>query len=489
MTERSNIRFLRNGQVVELANAHPTRTVLDYLRLEDKSRGTKEGCNEGDCGACTVALGSLRGGHVVYEPVNACILLLGQLDGKELVTVDDLAEDGGLHPVQQAMVETHGSQCGFCTPGFIMSLFALYHAGFTPTRQQIADQIAGNLCRCTGYRPIIDAAANTCTGKPQDRWVSDAAESAVKLAALNDGTDALVGTPDSFIARPARADTLAKLAADHPDATIVAGATDVGLWITKQLHNLPKIILTGGVAELHEIVATDEQVSLGAAATYAEAMNALSQIDADMGEVLRRLGSTQVRASGTVGGNIANGSPIGDMPPMLIALGATLHLRHREAERLMPLEDFFIAYGKQARRPGELVWRIDIPKLSSNDAFRAYKIAKRFDQDISAVMAAFKFTLVRHRIETARIAFGGMAATPKRAREAEAALTGAALDDQATWSEAIAALARDYQPISDMRASAAYRMEVAQALLKKALIEVGGTEAQTRVVGLRREVA
>ena len=488
MTTRASIRFLRRGKIVELTHVPPMRTVLDYLRLDERSRGTKEGCNEGDCGACTVALGSLKNGKLVYEPVNACILLVGQLDGKELVTVDDLADGETLHPVQQALVDTHGSQCGFCTPGFVMSLFTLYSQGGAPTRDEIATHIAGNLCRCTGYRPIIDAGIAACSGTPTDRWAKDAKQAAKQLAALDDGTDTFVGTPESFIARPAQAETLARLTAENPDATIVSGATDVGLWITKQMRQLPKIILTGGVKELHAVVSTKDAVTLGAAATYAEATPALAAIDADVGEVLRRLGSTQVRASGTVGGNIANGSPIGDTPPMLIALGATLTLRQAQAERTLPLESFFVAYGRQDRLPGELVWRIDVPKPRPNEAFRAYKISKRFDQDISAVMSAFKFTLDGRRISAARIAFGGMAATPKRGTLTEVALRGASLDQPASWNAAIDALATDFQPISDMRASAAYRIEVAQGLLRKALMEVAGASV-TRVLGDRRAVA
>jgi xanthine dehydrogenase small subunit len=466
------------------------RTVLDYLRLEEKSRGTKEGCNEGDCGACTVALGTLRDGRVVYEPVNACILLMGQLHGKELITVDDLADGGTLHPVQKSMVDLHGSQCGFCTPGFVMALFTLYHAGNKPTRQEIVDHIAGNLCRCTGYRPIVDAATSACTGRAIDRWAKAEQQTIQQLLSLNDGSDVFVGGKESFLAVPASADTLAQLAADHPDATIVGGSTDVGLWITKQLRVLPKIIHTGGVAELHDIADTAEMLSLGAAATYGEAESRLSAIDADIAEVLRRLGSKQVRASGTVGGNVANGSPIGDTPPMLIALGATLILRHRQAMRQMPVEAFFIAYGRQDRQPGELVWRLDIPKLKQGEVFRAYKISKRFDQDISAVLAAFKFTLDGRRVASARLAYGGMAAVPKRALRAEAAIAGASLDTPASWDAAIRALAEDFQPITDMRASAAYRMETAQALLRKALIEIaGGDSGDTRVVGSRAEAA
>ena len=488
MTTRASIRFLRRGKIVELAHVPPMRTVLDWLRLDERSRGTKEGCNEGDCGACTVALGSLKNGKLVYEPVNACILLVGQLDGKELVTVDDLADGDTLHPVQQALVDSHGSQCGFCTPGFVMSLFTLYQQGGAPSRDEIATHIAGNLCRCTGYRPIIDAAQACCTGKAADRWAKGAREAARQLAALDDGADVIVGTPESFIARPATADTLARLAAENPDATIVSGATDVGLWITKQMRSLPKIILTGGVKALHAVETARDGVTLGAAATYAEALPALASVAPDVAEVLRRLGSTQVRASGTVGGNVANGSPIGDTPPMLIALDATLTLRHGAAERTLPLENFFVAYGKQDRKPGELVWRIAVPKLKPNEAFRAYKISKRFDQDISAVMAGFRFTLDGRRISSARIAFGGMAATPKRGALTEAALQGASLDQPASWSAAIEALAKDFQPISDMRASAAYRVDVAQGLLRKALMEVAGA-TNTRVLGARQAVA
>ena len=489
MVQRSSVRFLRKGRVVALDAVPPMQTVLDYLRLVEKSYGTKEGCNEGDCGACTVALGSLRNGHIVYEPVNSCILLMGQVDGKELVTVDDLAEGETLHPVQQAMVDNHGSQCGFCTPGFIMSLFTLYHAGHRPTRQEIVDQIAGNLCRCTGYRSIVDAGLVACTGKAIDNWAKAAESAAAQLARFADGSDLFVGNDQSFLAAPSNADTLAELSASHPDATIVAGATDVSLWITKQLRTLPKIIHVSGVKTLHEIQDAPQLLSLGAAVTYAEAEPYLARIDHDVGEVLRRLGSRQVRASGTIGGNIANGSPIGDMPPMLIALGATLHLRHGSATREMPLEDFFVAYGKQDRKPGELVWRIDIPKLRSGEHYRSFKISKRFDQDISAVMAAFKFTVSGRRIEAARVAFGGMAATPKRAALTEAAFAGVSLDDVSTWSAAMTALTKDYQPISDVRASAAYRSDVAQSLLRKALTEISGSGQESRVVGNRGEAA
>ena len=483
---RSCIRFFRGGQVVSLSDVPPTRTLLDYLRLEEKSRGTKEGCNEGDCGACTVVLGTLRDGRVQYESVNACILLLGQIDGKELVTVDDLAVDGRLHPVQQAMVDHHASQCGFCTPGFVMSLFSLYHAESVADRATTVDHIAGNLCRCTGYRPIVDAALASCRGQAVDAWAEAAAATAQALVDLADGVDVFIGDDQQFYAAPASADSLTALAVGHPDATIVAGATDVGLWITKQMRPLRKIIQLSRVADLQQIADQPDRLSLGAGVTYGRAATAIAAIDADLGELLRRIGSRQVRATGTIGGNIANGSPIGDTPPALIALEAEIELRHGQVQRRLPLEKFFIDYGKQDRQPGELVWRIEIPKLTAGEVFRCYKISKRFDQDISAVMGAFKLRLEGGRIVAARIAFGGMAARPKRAGAAEAALLDAELNTTDSWAAAIAALAQDFQPIGDMRASADYRLTVAQSLLRKALIEIGGkASTSSRIVGHR----
>ncbi|MFL5260116.1 MAG: xanthine dehydrogenase small subunit [Hyphomicrobiales bacterium] len=474
----SAVRFRRRGKVVELGQFAPHTTLLDYLRLSEKSRGTKEGCGEGDCGACTVALGTLRDGRIGWEPVNACIVLLGQIDGKELVTVEDLAPRGELHPVQRALVDHHASQCGFCTPGFVMSLFCLYQSGRRATRKEIVDQIAGNLCRCTGYRPIVDAALAVCTG--------DAPGAPRIEVPPCDDEDMFIGDERRFFAAPAMLDALASLARTHPDAVILAGGTDVGLWITKQLCDLPKIIHIGRVRELNTIEDDADRLVLGSAVTYAEAEPFLGTIDPDIGEMLRRLGSKQVRAMGTVGGNIANGSPIGDTPPILIALGASIELRKGNATRELALEDFFIAYGRQDRAPGEILTRITVPKLKGDEAFRCYKISKRFDQDISAVMAAFNFKLSDRRIESARVAFGGMAATPKRAQATEAALTGLSLDEPRAWEGAAAALREDFSPIDDHRASAKYRLETARALLMKALIEVAGEPtSRTRIVGHR----
>lgn len=485
---RETIRFVRRGQIVEISNFDPMTTLLDHLRLAEGATGTKEGCGEGDCGACTVAIGRTVKDRVVYEPVNACIQLLGMVDGAEIVAVEDLAEGSALHPVQSAMVEKHGSQCGFCTPGFVMSLFTLYQSTEGPvTRSTINDWIAGNLCRCTGYRPIVEAAVAACSGERADKFRTANADTAGILAFLNDERDVFIGDDQRFFAAPASIDGLAALYEQHPSAVIVSGATDVGLWITKQLRDIPKIIHIGRVPGLDGIEDTGRELLIGAAATYADVEPYARAIDPDLGELFRRIGSKQVRASGTVGGNVANGSPIGDTPPALIALGATLELRRGTRSRVMPVEEFYIDYGKQNRASGEFVTGLMIPHLKEGQVFRCYKVTKRFDQDISSVMGAFSFTLTADgTVREARIAYGGMAGIPKRAKGAESALLGASIRDSAVWSKAFAALKEDFTPMSDHRASAAYRAETAHALLGKALLEAAGAPtSRTRLIGRR----
>jgi xanthine dehydrogenase small subunit len=476
---RDHIRFIFRGKPIELADFSPTRSVLDWLREDKRAVGTKEGCNEGDCGACTAVLVRWEGSRgFVFRPINTCITLLGMLDGAVLFTIEDLAEGGKLHPIQQAMVDHHGSQCGFCTPGIVMSLYAMSKSEGPITRATVNDQLAGNLCRCTGYRPIVDAAL---AALPVGDHVTSPHEfEAPELVAqmMSDG-DAIVRWEDGFFAAPRQFTTMMTLAAEHPDATIVAGATDVGLWITKQFRPIRKVIWIGNVEDFDVIIDAGDLLIFSAGASHEKSLPYLAAISSDLGELGRRFGSKQVRAQGTVGGNIANGSPIGDWAPAFIALGTDVQLQMRGASgkvemRRMALEDFFIGYGKQDRRPGELLTTIWVPKPQPDEHFRCFKISKRFDEDISALMGAFKLTVVKGKVTAARIAFGGMAATPKRAPKAEAALVGAKLADRATWDVAIAALAEDYQPIGDMRASARYRMETAQALLRKALIEIGG---------------
>lgn len=479
---RNILIFYRNGKRVELNSISPNTTLLDYLRLDEKKTGTKEGCNEGDCGACTVALGRIRNGKLTYEPVNSCIQLLGQVDGADIITVDDLSENGKLHVVQKAMVDEHGSQCGFCTPGIVMSLFALHHSDEQSNRSAINEYLAGNLCRCTGYSPIANAALKTTGKKPKDALAKRMAETEKAILKIQHDEDLFIGDENIFFAAPASISALTKLARLHPDAIILAGATDVGLWITKHLIDLPKIIHIGRAKGFADIKDSAKQLTLGAGATYEAAFVGLANIHPDIKEVLLRLGSRHVRASGTVGGNIANGSPIGDMPPMLIALEAELELLHGNEKRKIALEDFFIAYKKQDRKLGELVSKIIIPKLRKDEHYKAWKISKRFDQDISALMFAAKFEISGRKIKSAIIACGGMAGIPQRAKNVEAALIGISLDEPDRWDTIINLFEKDYTPMSDMRASADYRMQTTKNLLLKALHEISsGSVSDTRL--------
>jgi xanthine dehydrogenase small subunit len=484
---RNALQFIRSGRRVRVEQFSPRTTLLDWLRLEERSTGTKEGCAEGDCGACAVVVARERNGRLVHEPVNACITLLGQIDGGELITVEDLAESGVLHPIQEAMARLHGSQCGFCTPGIVMSLFAHYHqCGGHASRDTINDVLAGNLCRCTGYRPIVDSALEVGKTGADDQFTRKAPARLRALCALDDKADVFVGDGTSFFAAPASEQSLAQLYMQHPDATIVAGATDVGLWITKKLTPLEKIIHVGRVAELAGIEESANGCAFGAIVSLARAAPVLGTIDADVAEVLRRFGSIQVRASGTVGGNIANGSPIGDLAPMLIALDATLELRRGDEVREIPLESFFRDYGEQDRRPGEFVRRLRVPKLPAGSHFRAYKITKRTDEDISAVLAAFCLQVDGGTIRAARVAFGGMAGIPKRAKTVEEKLRGLSLADARGWRAAADAIGKDFAPLTDLRASAGYRSRVAGNLVVKALAEIAGVSPQLTRVADRR---
>jgi xanthine dehydrogenase small subunit len=441
--------FLLNGERVSLAQEKPSRTLLTWLRETRGLTGTKEGCAEGDCGACTVVLADVGpSGKLRYQPVNACILCLGALEGKEVITVEGLKKDDQLHAVQQAMVNCHASQCGFCTPGFVMALYAHCKSGTPP---ELSDAIAGNLCRCTGYRPILQAGkhARELADWPQEA-VEDAAR-AKRLAALPNETTRLKG----FFS-PLGVAEFARYLAERPNATILAGGTDAGLWITKEHRDLDDVAYIGRVAELRTLKDHPTHLEIGAAVTYAEAYEALERIHPDIGELLRRLGAVQVRAAGTLAGNIANGSPIGDSMPVLLALDATLVLQKGDAKREARLARFYTGYRKNLMLPGEFIRAIRVPKLASGARFAAYKLSKRFDQDISSVCAAFHVD--RNK---ARFGFGGMAATPARARQAEAAYVTKGLEAACT------ALVEDFSPISDQRASAWYRLRAAQGLLRK----------------------
>jgi xanthine dehydrogenase small subunit len=452
---KRTLDFLLNGERTSLAGEDPARTLLTWLRERRGLVGTKEGCAEGDCGACTVVLAEVGPqGRLRYLPVKSCLLCIGALEGKEVLTVEGLKAGEQLHPVQQAMIDCHGSQCGFCTPGFVMALYA--ECKSEDRRLAVHDAIAGNLCRCTGYRPILEAGAPPPRQAEPNQEAADDAARIERLAALPRETTLIGG-----FFNPLRVDELASHLAASPAATILAGGTDVGLWVTKQQRDLGEVAYVGRVRELRTIEEDEEALVIGAAVTYAEAFDALAALHGDIGELLRRLGAAQVRATGTLAGNIANGSPIGDSMPVLLALNATLTLQKGKAVREIALDQFYTGYRQSVLQPGEFIRAVRVPKLAPRARFAAYKLSKRLDQDISAVCAAF---LVAGK--QVRFAFGGMAATPARARRAEEAYARG-------LEAACAALAEDFQPLTDQRASAWYRLTTAQNLLRKFDAHVG----------------
>ncbi len=446
-----DITFLLNGESVELRDVSPTVTLLDWLREERGLTGTKEGCNEGDCGACTVMVTDTRGARAL----NACILFLPQLDGCAVRTVEGISgPDGVLHPVQEAMIDHHGSQCGFCTPGFVVSMAVAHLNGDTGHD----DALAGNLCRCTGYAPIIRA-AEAAKDASVPSWMTDTLPASLGHKYPSGG---LGGRQPPSVSAPQTLEDLATTYARHPDATLIAGATDVGLWVTKSLLDLDDVIFLNRCTELQQIEESGDTLRIGAGVTMDRVLRAVKDLHPSYAEMIRRYGSAQVRAAATIGGNIANGSPIGDNPPALIAVEATLHLRAGDHRREMPIEEFFVTYGKQDRAKGEFVEAVTIPRHAPG--LKVYKLSKRFDQDISAVCGAVNITVTDGKVTNARIAFGGMAGTPKRASAVEAALT------RADWSEktmraAMAKMGEDFTPLSDTRASADYRLHAAENML------------------------
>jgi xanthine dehydrogenase small subunit len=528
------LRFFHQGRMVEVDRVHPTRSVLDWLREDARCTGTKEGCNEGDCGACTVVVGELAPsdgaqasaggpdvvGGLTLRAVNACIQFLPTLHGKALFTVEDLqaqtrCTDGRardesphekhavrrLHPVQQAMVECHASQCGFCTPGFVMSLWSTYErhgaAGTRPTRQQLADDLSGNLCRCTGYRPILDAGQRMFDLPAVPLDTRAAVEALTRLHAAPAGSTGSTGfryaatrdgRTDTFHA-PATLDELAALRERLPDAQLLAGSTDVGLWVNKQFRDLGDIVFVGGVAEMKTVqergVGDAAELFIGAGASLEDAWRALVERVPSLADVWLRFASPPIRHAGTMGGNVANGSPIGDSAPVLMALDAQVELRRGARVRRLPLADFYVGYMKNRLEAGEFVQGIAVPLTALRRQVRAYKISKRFDSDISALCAGFAIEFeapgdggdIDGRaapgepvVKAVRLAFGGMAATVCRAARAEAALVGRPWTPSAV-AAAQAALAEDFKPLSDLRASAAYRLKVAQNLLQRLWLE------------------
>lgn len=473
----STVKFILDGAVIELRDIDPTRTVLQFLREDLRRKGSKEGCAEGDCGACTVVVAEKTNGKdgVSLRAINSCIQFLPTLHGKELITVESLQPKGAsLHPVQQSMVDAHGSQCGFCTPGFVMSLFALYETNANPSRVEIDDALAGNLCRCTGYRPIIDA-AHAMYDLPKSKTEIVHSQLLDELDA-NDALHIESGKRRFFA--PVDGDELAQLLAEHPNATILAGGTDIGLWVTKQHRVLETVIYTGRVAELGTVTETQSHIEIGAAVSLTDAMDVIVRHYPELDELFRRYASPPIRNAGTLVGNIANGSPIGDSMAALMVLGSPLLIRSVDGERETTLEDFYIDYQVKDLRPGEYVAVVRIPKPAEDVILRSYKLSKRFDQDISAVCTAHRLRLKDGKVVDFAMACGGLAAIIKRASKCEEVLIGADWN-AASIERAVAALAEDFEPISDMRASAEYRLQATQNLLRRFYLETTGEFEQT----------
>ena len=462
------LRFVLGHRPHALPDVAPDRTLLDVLREDLRCTAVKEGCASGDCGACTVAVAEAeQGGRLHWRAINSCIRLAHSVEGMAVFTAEDIAGEGGrLHPAQRAMLECHGSQCGFCTPGFVMSLFALHRQrdGAAVSRDEALHALSGNLCRCTGYRPILDA-AQTMHHWPDVPLDESGLLQQLKLLA-QDGRAPAADSASNFYATPTTLAELLRLRAAHPQALIAAGTTDVGLWVTKQHRRFGQIIDVTRVTELRRIERGAHSLSIGAAASLTEAFDALAESRPQLKPFFDRFAGLPVRESGTLGGNVANGSPIGDSMPLLIALGATLVLASTRGERTLPIEDFYLAYRKTALAPDEVLARIEVPQPTPHEWLRADKISKRFEDDISAVCLAVALQVEDDRIHSARIGAGGVAAVPARAIQTEAALAGQSCAE-GTFDAAASVLEAEFKPLSDMRASSAYRRAVLGNLLRR----------------------
>lgn len=474
------IQFLLNRELRTEHALDPNVTVLNYLREHVGKPGTKEGCASGDCGACTVVVGELEGDRIRYRTLNSCLTFVSSLHGKQLITVEDLKHQGQLHSVQQAMVDCHGSQCGFCTPGFVMSLFALQKNSSGYDKGQTMEALAGNLCRCTGYRPIIDAAEQACCQKQPDQFDAAEAQTVAQLQAIAPHETAELNSGDKRCLVPLTIADLADFYVSNPQARLLAGGTDLALEVTQFHRELPVMIYVGHIEAMKRVEETADFIEIGAATPLSDCYESLAREYPDFGELLHRFASLQIRNQGTLGGNIGNASPIGDAPPLLIALGAEIVLRKGNQTRILPLDEYFLDYKVTARQDSEFIEKVRVPRARKNQSFRAYKVSKRLDDDISAVCAAFNLVIENGAVRKARVAFGGMAGIPKRASACEKALIGAAWYP-GTVERACAALAEDFTPLSDFRASKEYRLLTAQNLLRKFFLELQSPEVETRV--------
>ena len=464
------ISFIHRDRIIKIQNPDPNETLLNYIRTKLKKTGTKEGCAEGGCGACTVVLGELKNNNINYKAINSCITLLPTLEGKQLILIEDLiSKNGGLHPVQEAMVKCHGSQCGFCTPGFVMALFSMFKKYSNFKDDIIKDSIAGNLCRCTGYKPIIKAAKSLQNKNKIDHF-SKSLKNIIKLLKKIDNKSIKIYKDEKIYFAPRYVQELKKIIKKNINTNFLSGGTDLSLIITKERKNINSIVYMNSINELNYIKNNNKYIDIGASTPLTDIEHYIQKYYPDFTKILRRYGSPQIRNVGTVAGNIATASPIGDCLPLLLSLNAQVILQDAKKTKVLFLDSFFINYRKTKIKKGQFIHSIRIPIFEKN-IFKAYKVSKRFDDDISSICAAFNLEIINNKVDSIRIAYGGMAEKPKRAFFCEKVLLKSSINED-TVSKAKEALEKDFKPISDMRASGLYRMEVAKNLLEKCCVEI-----------------
>ena len=474
----SNIDFIYQNRIFKIQNPDPNETLLNYIRTKLKKTGTKEGCAEGGCGACTIVLGELKNNEINYKAINSCITFLTTLQGKQLILVEDLiSKEGSLHPVQQAMVNYHGSQCGFCTPGFIMSLFSMFKKNSKFKDNEIKDSIAGNLCRCTGYQPIIKAAKSLKNKNKIDHFSKNKKNTINLLKKINNKSVVIYNKEKKYFA-PRYVQELKQILKKNSNVNFLSGGTDLSLIVTKERKDLSSIIYMNSIRELNYIKNNNKYIEVGASTSLIELENYIKKYYPDFTKILKRYGSPQIRNVATLAGNIATASPIGDCLPLLLSLNAQVVLQDLKKTKILFLDDFFISYRKTKLKKGQFIHSIRIPLFKEN-TFKAYKVSKRFDDDISSVCAAFNLGILKNKIQSVRIAYGGMAAIPKRAIYCEKILLNSLITDDII-NKAKKALEKDFKPISDMRASGLYRMEIAKNLLEKFCVEI----KQKKLIGV-----
>ena len=464
------IKFIHSGRIIEICNPDPNETLLNFVRTELKKTGTKEGCAEGGCGACTVVLGELKNNDINYTAVNSCITFLPTLTGKQLILVEDLiSKDNSLHPVQEAMVKCHGSQCGFCTPGFIMSLFSMFKNYSKFKEDVIKDSIAGNLCRCTGYKPIIKAAKSLQTKNKIDHFSKNKKKTISLLKKIGNKSIVIYKNDKRYFA-PRYVSELKKIIKQNPESKLLSGGTDLSLIVTKDRQDIESTIYMNSIRELNYIKNNNKYIEIGATTPLSDFEKYIKKYYPDFNKILNRYGSTQIRNVATIAGNIATASPIGDNLPLLLVLDCQIVLQSIKKIKILPINDFFISYRKTKLREGQFIHSVRIPIFNKN-IFKAYKISKRFDDDISSVCAAFNLRIENKKIKEIKIAYGGMASIPKRATYCEKVLLNSSITEDII-DKAKNALEKDFHPISDMRASGKYRKIIAKNLLEKCFLEI-----------------